>query len=70
MIHIGHGSIFYIGRIESIPRSTQLADSGVEGRLRTLRSGILDGLPAELRNRVMEETTALLAPVLRGENGR
>jgi trans-aconitate methyltransferase len=62
-----HG--FQVQRIALIPRPTPLAESGMEGWLRTFRRGVLDGLPEPLRDRVVEETTALLAPALRDEEG-
>jgi hypothetical protein len=39
------------------------------GWLRTFRRGVLDGLPVALRETVVEETAALLAPALRDEEG-
>jgi hypothetical protein len=39
------------------------------GWLRTFRRGVLDGLPETLRETVVEETVALLAPALRDEDG-
>jgi hypothetical protein len=41
----------------------------MSGWLRTFRRGVLEGLPAELREKVVEETAALLAPALRDEEG-
>jgi len=63
----GHG--FEVQRIALIPRPTTLAQSGMEGWLCTFRRGVFDGLPVELRETVVEETAALLAPVLRDEEG-
>ena len=63
----GHG--FHVQRMSLIARPTLLAESGVEGWLRTFRRGVLDGLPEPLRDTVVQETTALLAPVLRDEEG-
>ena len=40
------------------------------GWLRTFRRGVLDGLPEALRDTVVDETVALLAPVLRDEEGK
>jgi hypothetical protein len=40
------------------------------GWLRTFRRGVLDGLPVELRETVVEEVVALLTPVLRDEDGK
>lgn len=62
-----HG--FQVRQIALIPRPTLLAESGMTGWLRTFRRGVLDGLPEEIRDTVVEETAALLAPVLRDEQG-
>jgi len=62
-----HG--FSIQRMSLIPRPTPLPESGMAGWLRTFRRGVLDGLPASLRETVIEETAALLAPALRDEEG-
>ena len=62
-----HG--FKVGRIALRPRPTPLPASGMEGWLRTFCRGVLDALPEELRQPVIEETAALLAPVLRDEEG-
>lgn len=62
-----HG--FEVQRIALIPRPTPLAQGGMEGWLRTFRRGVFDGLPIKLRETVVEETAALLAPVLRDEEG-
>ncbi len=56
-------------RIALIPRPTQLAESGMKGWLRTFRSGVLREVPEALRETVVEETSALLAPALRDEDG-
>ena len=63
-----HG--FHIQQIALIPRPTPLAESGMAGWLRTFRRGVLDGLPEALRDTVVDETVALLAPVLRDEEGK
>jgi SAM-dependent methyltransferase len=60
---------FHVERIALIPRPTPLPESGMEGWLRTFCRGILDGLPEALRETVVQETAALLAPVLRDEDG-
>ena len=39
------------------------------GWLRTFRRGVLDSLPEAIRETVVEETAALLAPALRDEEG-
>jgi SAM-dependent methyltransferase len=62
-----HG--FSVERIALIPRPTPLPESGMEGWLRTFRRGVIEGLPADLRDTVVGETAALLAPVLRAESG-
>jgi hypothetical protein len=62
-----HG--FRVEQIALIPRPTPLAESGMKGWLRTFRSGVIESLPERLRETVVEETTALLEPVLRDEEG-
>jgi SAM-dependent methyltransferase len=62
-----HG--FFVERMELIPRPTPLPESGMEGWLRTFRSGVIDGLPEDVRDAVVAETTALLATALRDEDG-
>jgi SAM-dependent methyltransferase len=62
-----HG--FRVQRMSLIPRPTPLPESGMAGWLRTFRRGVLEGLPAPLRETVVEETAALLAPALRDEEG-
>ncbi|MGD0735632.1 MAG: class I SAM-dependent methyltransferase [Terracidiphilus sp.] len=62
-----HG--FHVQQIALIPRPTPLAASGMQGWLRTFRAGVLDGLPEKVRDTVVEETAALLEPVLRDEEG-
>jgi trans-aconitate methyltransferase len=61
-----HG--FRMQQIALMPRPTPLPE-GMEGWLRTFRSGVLESLPESLREPVVEETTALLTPVLRDEDG-
>jgi SAM-dependent methyltransferase len=63
-----HG--FHVEQMALIPRPTPLAESGMAGWLRTFRRGVLDGLPEAIRETVVEETTALLAPALRDEKGK
>ena len=65
---VRHG--FDVQRIALIPRPTPLAESGMAGWLRTFRRGVLEGLPEAIRDRVVEETSALLAPALRDEDGK
>lgn len=62
-----HG--FEVKRMALIPRPTLLGEGGMHGWLRTFRRGVLEGLAAELREAVVEETVALLAPALRDEDG-
>lgn len=62
-----HG--FQVERIALIPRPTPLTEGGMEGWLRTFRRGVLDSLPESLRETVVQETSALLAPPLRDEDG-
>lgn len=63
-----HG--FEVRSIQLIPRPTPLPDSGMDGWLRTFRRGVIESLPAELRETVICETVALLEPVLRDEQGK
>lgn len=63
----GHG--FELRSIQLIPRPTPLPDSGMDGWLRTFRRGVIETLPAELRETVISETVALIAHVLRDEQG-
>jgi SAM-dependent methyltransferase len=60
---------FQVERIALIPRPTLLPESGMEGWLRTFRRGVLKGVPEALRETVVQETAALLAPVLRDDEG-
>lgn len=62
-----HG--FHVEQMALIPRPTKLPESGMEGWLRTFRSGVLQGLPEGVRERVVKETAELLAPTLRDEAG-
>jgi trans-aconitate methyltransferase len=62
-----HG--FRVERMALIPRPTPLENSGMAGWLRTFRRGVLDTLPQALRATVVDECCALLAPVLRDEDG-
>ena len=58
-----------VERISLIPRPTLLGADGMTGWLRTFRRGVLAGLPENLREQVVDETAALLAPALRDEEG-
>jgi SAM-dependent methyltransferase len=62
-----HG--FRVQQIALIPRPTPLAESGMKGWLRTFRRGVIEGLPEGLQETAIEETAALLAPVLCDEEG-
>jgi SAM-dependent methyltransferase len=64
---IQHG--FDVQQIALIQRPTPLPEGGMPGWLRTFRRGVLDSLPEAVRETVVEETTALLAPVLCDEDG-
>ena len=61
-----HG--FSVERIELIPRPTPLP-AGMHAWLTTFRKGVLDAAPEALRPTLIEETVALLEPVLRDEQG-
>jgi hypothetical protein len=63
------GAGFTVERMALIPRPTPLAEGGMSDWLRTFRRGVLDSLPEQLRETVVAETTALLAPALRDEDG-
>jgi len=62
-----HG--FAVEEIQLIPRPTPLAAAGMHGWLTTFRRGVLEAVPEELRPQVVDETVALLEPVLRDEQG-
>ncbi|HLY42677.1 MAG TPA: class I SAM-dependent methyltransferase [Terracidiphilus sp.] len=62
-----HG--FIVERIEHFPRRTRLAEGGMVGWLRTFRSGVIGQLPEQIQETVVRETTDLLAPALRDEDG-
>jgi ubiquinone/menaquinone biosynthesis C-methylase UbiE len=62
-----HG--FKVEQMEIIPRPTKLAESGMEGWLRTFRRGVLDGLPEDVRESVVKEATELLTLALQDEEG-
>jgi trans-aconitate methyltransferase len=61
-----HG--FSVETIQIIPRPTPLA-TGMRAWLTTFRSGVLEAVPEELRSTVLDETVALLKPVLCDEQG-
>lgn len=62
-----HG--FVVQKMSLIPRPTPLSKNGMTGWLRTFRRGVLDSLPEALRETVVNETSELLAPALRDEDG-
>ena len=64
---VRHG--FQVERMALIPRPTTLPESGMSGWIRTFRRGVLDTLPETMRETVVAEAVALLAPVLRDEEG-
>jgi SAM-dependent methyltransferase len=63
-----HG--FSVEKILLFPRPTPLGENGMNGWLRTFCRGTLAELPGALREPVVEEASALLAPALRDEDGR
>jgi trans-aconitate methyltransferase len=60
---------FRVERIELIPRPTPLAEGGMSAWIRTFRRGVLDTLPEAKRDTIVDESVALLDPVLRDEDG-
>ncbi len=62
-----HG--FEVERMALIPRLTPLPEGGMSGWIRTFRRGVLESLPEEVRDKIVEEATRLLAPALRDEEG-
>jgi SAM-dependent methyltransferase len=64
---IRHG--FAVEKISLIPRPTPLEDGGMRGWLRTFRRGVLDGLPSDARDAVVDETVELLTRALCDEAG-
>ena len=63
-----HG--FRVDRMAVIPRPTPLPEGGVAGWIRTFRRGALDSMPEAVRDAIVDETVALLAPILRDEEGK
>jgi trans-aconitate methyltransferase len=61
---------FTVEEIALIPRPTALPDSGMRGWLETFRKGLLENLTEDKREHAIEETLALLNPVLQTETGR
>ena len=62
-----HG--FTVEQMARIPRPTPLAKGGMSEWIRTFRRGVLETMPEVIRDRVVDEATALLAPVLRDDEG-
>jgi trans-aconitate methyltransferase len=62
-----HG--FNVERIELIPRPTPLAEGGMSAWIRTFRRGVLEKMPVDIREKIVEEATELLTPILRDEDG-
>jgi trans-aconitate methyltransferase len=60
---------FSVETIGLIPRPTPLPEAGMRGWLETFRRGLLDQLPESRRERALEETVALLKPVLHSVEG-
>ncbi|HUN85404.1 MAG TPA: methyltransferase domain-containing protein [Terracidiphilus sp.] len=60
---------FRVEQMKLIPRPTPLEADGMTGWLLTFRRGVLEQIPEELREPVVEETTELLARALRDEDG-
>ena len=60
---------FAVEKIVLFPRPTPLNDSGMTGWLNTFYRGAIDALPVNLRETAVDETVALLAPVLRAHDG-
>jgi SAM-dependent methyltransferase len=61
-----HG--FSVEQMQLIPRPTPLP-AGMRAWLTTFRSGVLAAVPEALRERVVQDTVALLEPALRDEQG-
>jgi trans-aconitate methyltransferase len=62
-----HG--FTVERMALIPRPTPLPESGMKGWIRTFRRGVLESMPEDVRDKIVEEAVSLLAPALRDEEG-
>jgi trans-aconitate methyltransferase len=62
-----HG--FEVKRMALIPRPTPLPESGMSGWIRTFRRGVLESLPEDVRDKIVDEAVRLLAPALRDEAG-
>ena len=62
-----HG--FEVERMALIPRPTPLPEGGMSGWIRTFRRGVLESLPKQVRDKIVDEAVRLLAPALRDEEG-
>lgn len=62
-----HG--FTVEQMALIPRPTPLLEGGMSGWIRTFRRGVLESLPEDVRDKVVDEAARLLAPVLCDEEG-
>ena len=62
-----HG--FIVERMALIPRPTLLHAGGMSGWIRTFRRGVLESLPEDVRDRIVEEAVRLLASALQDEEG-
>jgi SAM-dependent methyltransferase len=60
---------FIVERIELIPRPTRLAEGGMNGWIKTFRRGVLETLPENVRDSVVQEAVTLLEPILCDEDG-
>ena len=60
---------FEVRLIELFGRPTPLPDSGMRGWLETFRRGLLEQIPADQREQIIEETVALLKPTLCDDQG-
>ena len=62
-----HG--FTVERMDLIPRPTPLPEGGMKGWIKTFRRGVLESLPEEARDKIVDEAVRMLAPALRDEEG-
>jgi trans-aconitate methyltransferase len=62
-----HG--FMVERMALIPRPTPLPEGGMKGWIRTFRRGVLETMPEEVRDKIVDEAVRLLAPALLNEEG-
>ena len=65
------GGGFVVDSCAIIPRPTPLPASGIAGWLETFRGGFIDaaGVPGALKDQIIAETAALLAPALQAADG-